>query len=39
VVAVPSAVVTMREANGGRKISHQVPFAARVMVRDGVLVC
>ncbi|MDQ2914312.1 MAG: hypothetical protein M3T56_13780 [Chloroflexota bacterium] len=33
-----SAVVTMREANGGRKITHQVAHAARVVVRDGVLV-
>ena len=28
----------MREASGGRKVTHQVPFAARVEVRDGVLV-
>jgi hypothetical protein len=35
---VSSAVVTMREASGGRKVTHQVPHAARVAVRDGVLV-
>ena len=35
---MPSAVVTMREGNAGRKITHQVPLAARVVVRDGVLV-
>ena len=28
----------MREASGGRKVTHQVPHAARVAVRDGVLV-
>lgn len=32
-----SAVVTMREASGGRKVTHQVAHAARVEVRDGVL--
>ena len=37
-VVLSSAVVTMREASGGRKVTHQVPFAARVEVRDGVLV-
>lgn len=33
-----SAVVTMREASGGRKIQHAVAHAARVVVLDGVLV-
>jgi hypothetical protein len=35
---VSSAVVTMREASGGRKVQHQVAHAARVVVQDGVLV-
>ena len=33
-----SAVVTMREASGGRKVQHQVAHAARVVVLNGVLV-
>lgn len=33
-----SALVTMREASGGRKVQHHVAHAARVVVLDGVLV-